>query len=107
MPVVNLRTTRCDVRIDRKTRWGNPFVMGRDGNRDDVCEKYRAWLWREINNGKISLEDLADLKGKTLGCHCAPERCHGETLSAAADWAYAQLERRRSKDQTIPKNQQG
>lgn len=91
MPAVNLRMDSCDVRIDRKTRWGNPFVMGRDGDRDAVCEKYRAWLWAEIRAGRIALEDLAALKGKRLGCHCAPLRCHGDTLSAAADWAAAKL----------------
>ncbi len=24
------------VRIDRRTRWGNPFVLGRDGTREQV-----------------------------------------------------------------------
>lgn len=96
MPAVNLRSEACDIRIDRKTRWGNPFVMGHDGDRDAVCEKYRTWLWRQIREGKITLEDLAALKGKKLGCHCAPRRCHGDTLSAAADWAYEELDRRKS-----------
>lgn len=93
MPAVNMRFEEFDVRIDRKTDLGNPFVMGRDGNRDEVCEKYRIYLWREINAGRLTLERLADLKGKRLGCHCAPARCHGDTLSAAADWAHKQLGR--------------
>ena len=36
------------VRIDRRTRWGNPFVIGRHGNREEVIERYRAWLWRKV-----------------------------------------------------------
>jgi len=91
MPVVNLRHDAFDVRIDRKTKWGNPFVMGRDGNRDAVCDKHRKWLWGEIRAGRISLRELASLKGKTLGCHCAPERCHGHALEAAANWAHDEL----------------
>lgn len=91
MPAVNIKHDAYDVRIDRKTKWGNPFVMGRDGDRDAVCEKYRRWLYDEISAGRITLEDLAALKGKRLGCHCAPQRCHGDTLSAAADWADRQI----------------
>ena len=30
------------VRIDRRTRWGNPFRLGADGTRADVVERYRA-----------------------------------------------------------------
>lgn len=92
MPAVNMKHEAHDVRIDRKTKWGNPFVMGRDGDRDTVCEKYRHWLHNEIRAGRVTLEDLAALKGKRLGCHCAPRRCHGDTLSAAADWATRQIE---------------
>jgi len=91
MVAVNLKREACDVRIDRATRWGNPFVMGRHGDRDAVCELYRAWLWEQIRTEKIALGDLADLRGKRLGCHCAPQRCHGDTLSAAAEWAHHRL----------------
>lgn len=97
MTAVNLKHSQCDVRVDRRTGWGNPFVMGRDGDRDAVCDKHRAWLWGEIRAGRITLEALAALRGKRLGCHCAPLRCHADTLSAAAEWAHAELMRRRSR----------
>ena len=57
------------VRIDRRTRWGNPFVIGRHGSRGEVIERYRAWLWRKVKSGGISLAELAALNGKTLACH--------------------------------------
>jgi len=91
MVAVNVKFEQYDVLIDRKSRWGNKYIMGRDGDRDNVCDLHRAWLWREIKAGRITLEDLAALRGKRLGCHCAPLRCHGDTLSAAAEWAYWQL----------------
>jgi hypothetical protein len=91
MVAINLQKEPFDVRIDRKSKWGNPFVMGRDGNRDDVCEKHKAWLWQEIKAVKVSMHELAALKGKKLGCHCAPLRCHGDTLSSAVDWAHSKL----------------
>ena len=32
------------VRIDRKSRWGNPFRIGPHGNREEVIRRYRRWL---------------------------------------------------------------
>lgn len=93
---VNLRHEAYDVRIDRKTRWGNPFVMRKEADRARVIEDYRTWLWAEIRAGRITLEDLAALAGKRLGCHCAPRACHGDVLAAAATWAKTQLEGHRA-----------
>lgn len=89
--VVNIRHDAYDVRIDRKTRWGNPFPMKSEGDRGKVVADYRDWLWKQIKSGKITLEDLATLRGKRLGCHCAPKACHGDVLAAAAEWAHARL----------------
>ena len=41
------------VLIDRRTRWGNPFVVGRDGTRAQVIARYRADLWRRIRAGEV------------------------------------------------------
>ncbi len=79
------------VRIDRRTRWGNEFVIGRDGTRDEVIALYRAELWRRIRAGEVSLDELAALHGKRLACHCAPLPCHGEVLARAAAWAARRL----------------
>ena len=32
------------VYIGRPSRWGNPFVIGRDGDRATVIAKCRAWV---------------------------------------------------------------
>jgi len=32
------------VYIGRPSKWGNPFVIGRDGSRADVIAKYRTWI---------------------------------------------------------------
>ena len=80
------------VRIDRKSRWGNPFRLGADGTRADVIERYRAWLWQRIESGEIPLADLAALNGKQLACWCHPLPCHGDVLARAASWAETRLE---------------
>jgi hypothetical protein len=39
------RTSHGDVvYIGRPSKWGNPFVIGRDGDRRAVIAKYEAWL---------------------------------------------------------------
>ena len=92
--VLHLRNAPPDaIRIDRKTRWGNPFIIGRDGTREEVIAKYRDRLWNDIRAGEISMDDLAGLHGKDLACHCAPQPCHGDVLSKAAAWAHSQRNR--------------
>ena len=73
------------VYIGRGSKWGNPFRIGRDGSRSEVIAKYRRWLWAEIQAGRVDLAELAALHGKTLGCWCAPEACHGDILSELAN----------------------
>jgi hypothetical protein len=90
--VVNLRAGDAyDVRIDRRTRWGNPFRIGRDGDRETVIAKYRAHLERELAAGHVTFADLAALHGKRLGCWCVPQPCHGDVLVEAAARAHAAL----------------
>ena len=70
------------VRVDRQSRWGNPFVLGRDGTRDMVCDLFRLYAtWRL----SIQPDWLEPLRGQDLACHCAPQRCHAETLIELAN----------------------
>lgn len=71
-----MRRSKFDVRIDRATQWGNPFVIGKDGTREQVIAKYEEW----IQTRPDLLADLPLLKGKRLGCWCKPEACHGDVL---------------------------
>jgi hypothetical protein len=63
-------------RIDRQTDWGNPFVEGKDGTREEVIAKFEAWLPTQPE----LMAALPELKGKVLGCWCHPEPCHGDVL---------------------------
>jgi hypothetical protein len=79
--VVHLRRAPYDVRIDRLTAWGNPFVRGRDGDRDEVIAKYTEWvLTSDSSSAAWIREHVYELHGKTLGCWCAPQSCHGNVL---------------------------
>ena len=80
------------VLVDRRTKWGNPWRVGRDGSRADAIARYRAGLWRRIRAGEVSLDELAELDGCWLACD--PEPCHGHVLARAAAWASAVLAER-------------
>lgn len=80
-----------DFVVDRSSILGNPFVMGRDGDRDEVCEKYKDWfsvardraeVYTELKKMKDVYEKLGKLR---LFCWCAPKRCHAETIREFID----------------------
>lgn len=79
--VVNMRDDEYTVRIDRKTKWGNPFRIGRDGDRETVIRKYAEWI---VTQPQL-LDALDELRGQILGCWCKPEACHGDVLARLAD----------------------
>ena len=79
------------VLIDRRTKWGNPFRIGKGQDREQAIARYRADLWRRIRAGEIALEELAALDGCWLACWCEPLPCHGDVLARAAAWASQQL----------------
>lgn len=70
------------MRIDRKTEWGNPFEMPADGDRETVIGNYDAFY---LPHKPSLMAKLDDLRGKALGCWCAPEPCHGDVLKAWAE----------------------
>ena len=68
----------CGVQIWEQddSKWFNPFRIGRDGTREEVIAKYENW----IRTQPKLLAALPELKGKVLGCWCAPKPCHGNVL---------------------------
>lgn len=73
---VNLTKEPFDIYIGRGSKWGNPFVVGKDGTREDVLFLYEQYIY---NNPDL-LNNLYLLKNKILGCHCKPLDCHGDIL---------------------------
>ena len=76
MTVVHCKKDKYDIYIGRPSKWGNPFIIGRDGTREQVIEKYRKWI---LSQPKL-LASLSEIKDKTLGCWCSPKPCHGDIL---------------------------
>ena len=65
------------VRIDRSSKYGNPFIKDQDGDRDEVCDSFE---FHYLPRKPSILRDAEKLRGKVLICHCYPERCHGHAL---------------------------
>lgn len=70
------------VFIGRPSKWGNPYVIGPDGDRDTVIAKFRRWF---VSNPDRVASAQRELRGKTLVCFCSPARCHGHVLLEIAN----------------------
>jgi len=84
--VVHCKKEVYDVYIGRPSKWGNCFThlqhLGGPlvivDTREEAVSRYEEWI-----RGQPELISLAkkELKGKILGCFCAPLLCHGEVLA--------------------------
>ena len=79
--VVHCKRDAYDVYIGRPSIWGNPFEIGRDGTREEVIAKYESYV---LDKPEL-MRALENLKGKVLGCWCAPKPCHGDVLVKLAN----------------------
>lgn len=69
------------VYVGRPSKWGNPFTIGRDGNRDEVISKFRAWVSWDRGRNPAIYPDPRELHGKNLACWCPLDQpCHADVL---------------------------
>jgi hypothetical protein len=69
------------VYIGRGSRFGNPFYMHSESERDKVCKQFEEYWLVKMNADKVVEKIEKDyLKDKDLVCWCAPKRCHGDFL---------------------------
>lgn len=96
MKVVNLYKAKFDVYGGRphggkqpqdcaigEEGWlGNPFSIGPDGDRAAVIRKHKSYFWKRVNSEPAFREAIGRLADKTIGCFCAPQACHCDTIAA-------------------------
>lgn len=70
------------IYVGRPTIYGNPFIIGKDGDRNEVVDKYKEWL---LSQPSLVEKAKKELKGKNLICWCAPLRCHADILLEIAN----------------------
>lgn len=79
--VVNGRLEEYDFSICRPTIFGNPFIIGRDGDRQIVIQKFRAYFYDRITSDEVFKNRVLELKGSRLACVCKPLECHGDVIA--------------------------
>lgn len=72
------------VYVGRPTIYGNPFVVGVDGQQGDCVELYRKWIFDSEQDWlRLAIRD--NLKGRNLECWCKPLPCHADVLLEIAN----------------------
>ena len=95
MPVVHLKKASYDVYIGRGSAWGNPFAIARSthpdiiewvATREEAIRRFEEWARTSPTPRAVWIRaHVKELKGKTLGCFCAPQACHGDVLLKMAE----------------------
>jgi hypothetical protein len=98
--VVHCQRAPYDVYVGRGNGsiFGNPFTHKEGtqaavvvGSRAEAIQAFRNWLvgaaYQEIEpeRRQAILDAIPTLKGKVLGCWCAPLACHGDVLAELAN----------------------
>jgi hypothetical protein len=81
------------VKVDRTTKWGNPFVTGKHGTRAECVDLFTKMLAGYIcltegpgikeqeDYRAMVMRDRGELKGKNLACWCPKgAACHADIL---------------------------
>ena len=78
--VVHCKRESYEIYIGRPGYFGNPFAIGKDGTREEVCNKHYEWAKERMEKDETFKHAVLDIRGKTLGCYCSPLDCHGNNL---------------------------
>ena len=89
--VLNRRTHRwpdncdCEKRdkyCGRPSEFGNEFIEGKDGTREECVAKHKA----KLLNDPVRMARVKEaLRGFNLVCWCAPKLCHCDILLEVAN----------------------
>jgi hypothetical protein len=85
------------AKIDRSTKWGNPFKVGDDAvnpvsgqtifveSKEQAIGLFSQYL-KTIGGAEIAVAARRELKGKNLACWCKDgHACHGDVLLTVAN----------------------
>lgn len=88
------------VKVDRTTKWGNPwrvgeqYVIGQERGQDvlqtfsarECVERFRLWLGRSAEGRRLAELAAVELRGKNLACWCRlGSPCHADVLLELAN----------------------
>jgi hypothetical protein len=85
-PPINPYNVRFQIPF--KSKWHNPYTVektnGKEvpGSREKAIHQYREYI---LNRPELLRLIPIELKDKTLGCWCKPNKCQGDILVELAD----------------------
>jgi hypothetical protein len=91
--VVNLRKEKYDVYMGRAGKgqdgyFGNPHPVGglcvlckTTHDRKTSVEAFNRDFWERLRDDPEYKRRILELKGKALGCFCAPQACHCDVIA--------------------------
>lgn len=73
--------------IGRGSKWGNPFRITQQRDREHAIMEYIEWVENDEDDTKAIWirENIGLLRGRDLACFCAPLKCHGDYLLEQAN----------------------
>lgn len=83
--IVNMKNEPYDIYIGRGSKWGCPYTIIKDrptlakeivDTKEEALAKYKEYV---LASPEL-VNSLDELEGKTLGCFCKPDKCHGDVL---------------------------
>jgi hypothetical protein len=88
--VVHCQREPYDVYIGRAvprrglaaSKWANPYPLRRESDRADVIARFEH---EHLAAHPELVAALPEVRGKVLGCWCAPKPCHGDVLVRLAN----------------------
>lgn len=88
--IINIKSgEKYDIYIGRSGHgkdgyFGNPFIIGKHGNREEVLKKYKEYFYKKIVTDQEFKDKILSLNGKILGCFCDTNdkeiTCHGQII---------------------------
>ena len=79
--VASIKESVSGAYIGRGSIYGNPYIIGTDGAREDVIRKYHKYFHIRIKHDQRFREFIEDLRGRFIICHCFPLACHGDIIA--------------------------
>lgn len=69
-----------NIYIGRGTPFGNPYIIGQNGTRDQVIALYKIYFYQKLSHDPAFAAQVESLRGKILSCSCSPKKCHGDII---------------------------
>ena len=74
------------VKVDRSTRWGNPFRPTKTMPVEKTIERFGEWIVHDPAGRAMAKEAREQLRGRNLACWCPLDGpCHADFLLRIAN----------------------